>query len=146
VLKKTGTMMFLLFSLTVFGCNNPSGNTNPEKESPAPVASQPASPAAPSSPSASAPAVAPSAEAPASPAPALKVSFADVQPIIKNRCSSCHGFSGGVTFDTEAQIKNKASRIKQRAVVSKSMPPGNTTKITDEERALLGRWVDAGAP
>jgi uncharacterized membrane protein len=25
------------------------------------------------------------------------------------------------------------------------MPPGNKTKITEEERALLGRWIDQGA-
>jgi uncharacterized membrane protein len=26
------------------------------------------------------------------------------------------------------------------------MPPGNKTRITDEERALLGRWVQQGGP
>ena len=31
------------------------------------------------------------------------------------------------------------------AVVTKTMPFGNKTGITDQERALLGAWVDQGA-
>jgi uncharacterized membrane protein len=34
----------------------------------------------------------------------------------------------------------------QQAVVSKIMPMNNATGITDDERALIGRWFEAGAP
>ena len=43
------------------------------------------------------------------------------------------------------QIVAWAARIRERAFVSRTMPPGNRTRITDEERALLGRWVAEGA-
>jgi len=30
-------------------------------------------------------------------------------------------------------------------VVQRTMPPGNKTRITDAERAILARWIDSGA-
>jgi uncharacterized membrane protein len=51
-----------------------------------------------------------------------------------------------VKYDTPAEIQAKANQIKVRAVDTKTMPFGNKTDMTDAERALLGRWVDAGAP
>ena len=48
-------------------------------------------------------------------------------------------------FDTPEQIQRMAARIKERAVISKTMPFGNKTGITDDERALLGAWIDQGA-
>jgi len=44
------------------------------------------------------------------------------------------------------EVKNLALLIKTRAVDEKAMPPGNITEITEEERAILKRWVEAGAP
>ena len=35
--------------------------------------------------------------------------------------------------------------IKERAVVTKTMPFNNKTGITEAERALLGAWIDQGA-
>ena len=52
----------------------------------------------------------------------------------------------GVTFDTAHQIKTRAQRIFARAVVSKTMPLGDETGMTQEERDLLGVWVLQGAP
>jgi uncharacterized membrane protein len=54
--------------------------------------------------------------------------------------------TGGVHFDTPAQLKQYAPRIKERAVHQQTMPLANKTAITPEERVLLGRWVDQGAP
>lgn len=81
--------------------------------------------------------------------------FGEVRRIVDQRCLQCHSkyatddmfrvAPNGVTFDTPEQIANLAGRIKERAVVQKTMPFLNKTGITDEERALLGRWVDAGA-
>jgi uncharacterized membrane protein len=48
-------------------------------------------------------------------------------------------------FDTPQQIMMHAARIRERASISRTMPPANKTGITEAERALLGRWVAAGA-
>jgi uncharacterized membrane protein len=93
----------------------------------------------------------------AAPAPALAanpgvpVSLAEVRHIIDRRCGSCHSAQqsdpsfgpapGGVRYDTPEQILSYAARIRERAVVTRTMPPGNKTGITEEERALLGRWA-----
>lgn len=83
-------------------------------------------------------------------------SFAQVRTIIVQRCAICHSETpidpdfaspaGGVQFDTPQQIRARADRIKERAVVLKTMPLANKTGITDDDRDILGRWVDAGAP
>lgn len=82
--------------------------------------------------------------------------FVEVRVIIAQRCAVCHSqrptmpgvtaAPGGFTMDTPEQIQSLAALIKTRAVDQKIMPPGNVTGMTDEERALLDRWVDAGAP
>ena len=84
------------------------------------------------------------------------VSFAEVRPIIDRRCAACHSQSpsiadfgptpAGVSFDTPERMHALAQRIRVRAVDTRTMPPGNRTRITDEERAALGWWVDQGAP
>jgi uncharacterized membrane protein len=83
------------------------------------------------------------------------VAFTDARAVIAQRCLACHSSSpsdsqftsppAGVTFDTPESIKNMAERIKLRAVVSKTMPFGNKTGMTDAERVLLGAWIDQGA-
>ena len=84
------------------------------------------------------------------------VAFADIRVVIAQRCAPCHSSAptypgmaaapAGVMLDTPAQIQARAARIAERAVVQQTMPLGNVTGITGEERALLGRWVRAGAP
>ena len=44
------------------------------------------------------------------------------------------------------QIVARARDINQRAVVIKDMPFGNLTGITQDERDLIGAWVQEGAP
>jgi uncharacterized membrane protein len=87
---------------------------------------------------------------------AKEISFAKVQPIIAERCAVCHaakptfpGFQqppGGLALDTPEQIKAAAQRIHQQTIATSAMPIGNLTKMTDEERKLLGKWLAAGAP
>lgn len=82
--------------------------------------------------------------------------FTQVRMILVQRCAVCHSESptmpgvtsapNGVTMDTPEQIKSLALLIKARAVDDRSMPPGNITETTEEERATLQRWVEAGAP
>jgi uncharacterized membrane protein len=83
------------------------------------------------------------------------VTFADVRHIIDRRCTECHSATptdpvyttapNGVKFDTPEQIYAWVPRIKERAVVTRTMPLGNKTQITDAERELLGRWIAQGA-
>jgi uncharacterized membrane protein len=82
--------------------------------------------------------------------------FAEVRVVIARRCAPCHSAAptypgmpaapAGVMLDTPEQIRTRAARIAERAVVQQTMPLGNVTGITAEERALLGRWVQSGAP
>jgi uncharacterized membrane protein len=83
------------------------------------------------------------------------VTFAEARHVIDHRCAACHSAHpsdltfgiapAGVMFDTPEQIVERAARIRERAVVTRTMPPANKTKITDEERALLARWINQGA-
>ena len=87
-----------------------------------------------------------SAEAPA---------FAMVQPIIDKHCTSCHSMKPtnpaftepplGLALDSYEHIKVAAPKIKQRAVDTDTMPLGNPTGMTAQERAILGQWIDGGA-
>ena len=77
--------------------------------------------------------------------------FTDVRHVIDRRCAACHSehpsdmtfgpAPAGVKFDTQAQIELHAARIRERAFVTRTMPPANKTRITDAERALLGEWA-----
>ncbi len=79
-----------------------------------------------------------------------KVALADVMRVIDARCAGCHAqkplFRGiaeapkGVLLDTQARVRTQAARIHQQAVLSRAMPPGNLTGITEAERQLLERW------
>lgn len=83
------------------------------------------------------------------------VSFADARHVLDRRCAVCHSAQpadltfgvapAGVMFDTPEQIAARVVRIRERAVVTRTMPPANKTNITDNERALLARWIDQGA-
>lgn len=86
---------------------------------------------------------------------AARVSFAQIAPIVNERCAVCHsahptqpGFASaplGVTFDTPQQIRANAQRIDVQAVATRAMPLGNLTGMTESERALLGAWIQQGA-
>ncbi len=82
------------------------------------------------------------------------VSFDEARHVIDRRCAACHSAQpsdvtfgaapAGVMFDTPEQIVARVARIKERAVVTRTMPPANKTHITDDERAILGRWIELG--
>ncbi len=86
---------------------------------------------------------------------AAPVSFAEARAIVETRCVTCHAVKpshpsfpeppGGVALDDPARIRSFASRIMERAVVTKTMPLGNLTGMTDEERLTLGAWIAQGA-
>jgi uncharacterized membrane protein len=89
-----------------------------------------------------------SAQAAAAAAAATPVSFTEVQAIVTQRCTMCHGpamQSKNIRFDSPDEIEHHAQQIYQQAVVLKTMPMNNATQITDAERAMLGRWFTSGA-
>ena len=46
---------------------------------------------------------------------------------------------------TPADILLNAQRVYQQVVVTRIMPLGNATQMTDQERAVIAAWVKAGA-
>ena len=81
--------------------------------------------------------------------------FVRVQGIINQRCATCHsaqptqpGFAtapAGIMLQSPELIHQNAAKIYQQAVQLKAMPIGNLTKITEDERAAIGAWYEAGA-
>jgi len=49
-----------------------------------------------------------------------------------------------VMFDRPEQIAAHAAEIYQQVVVTKAMPLGNVTEITDQERAKIAAWAMDG--
>jgi uncharacterized membrane protein len=50
-----------------------------------------------------------------------------------------------VKLDTPQRIVSSAPKIYEQAVATHAMPIGNLTGMTDEERARIAAWVEAGA-
>ena len=94
--------------------------------------------------------IAPPPPSPISAAAAAKpVNFTEVKAVIDQRCVMCHNAqlqSKGVALHTPELLKQHAQQVYQQAVVLKIMPMNNATQITDDERAVLKRWFEAGAP
>ena len=76
--------------------------------------------------------------------------------IVLTRCNTCHSATpsdedidkapGGVIFDDPEQLRPHAARILAQVTLSRAMPLGNKTGMTDKERQRLGRWIRAGMP
>ena len=82
-------------------------------------------------------------------AAAAPVSFGAVKAVIAQRCVLCHNAqmtSKNVALHTPDLIQQHALAVYQQAVVLKLMPMNNATQITEDERALIKRWFEAGAP
>lgn len=85
-----------------------------------------------------------------------KTEFARVAQVVGERCAGCHalrptreGFAAppkGVMLETPGQLKAYAPAMLQQVWHSRAMPPGNVTELTDDERALIARWIRQGAP
>jgi len=83
-----------------------------------------------------------------------RVTFANVQGVLKERCLQCHasqptqpGFAQppkGVLLETPEQVAANAPKIAE-TVGNKYMPIGNLTQMTDNERALIATWFAQGA-
>jgi uncharacterized membrane protein len=81
------------------------------------------------------------------------VTFDQVRNVVNARCTSCHSKAPvhpafpaaplGVFLDTDEQILAEAARIHQQTVVTRVMPIGNLTAMTDEERQIIDQWYQA---
>ena len=83
----------------------------------------------------------------------------DIAPILQRSCESCHRPGGGAPMSLISfqDVRPWARSIRQRTL-AREMPPWFIDKnigiqafkddpsLTDDEIALIGRWVDAGAP
>jgi uncharacterized membrane protein len=88
---------------------------------------------------------------PRSETPTQAVSFSEVKQVIDQRCLVCHAekpvFPGiaeapkGFKLDTPERIRAQQPLIYQQTVLTRAMPPGNITQMTDAERAVLDRWM-----
>ena len=75
----------------------------------------------------------------------------EVVDIVQLRCMMCHAAEPmewigvapkGVVLDTPEHIARFAPAIAMQAVLTHAMPPNNFSGITDEERAVLARWLE----
>ena len=74
-----------------------------------------------------------------------------VQGVITQRCTPCHATEpsypgiafppAGIVLETPEDIEALKARIYVVAVTARTMPLGNVTRITDEERSMLGAWA-----
>jgi uncharacterized membrane protein len=84
------------------------------------------------------------------------VDFATAQRVMERRCFTCHSLHptnpsfpeppAGVRFDDPDRIVAMAERIRVRAVETRTMPLGNLTGMTQEERDTLAAWIASGSP
>jgi len=84
------------------------------------------------------------------------VTFSRVRGIVGQRCVTCHSasptFTGilqppaGVILTAPELILQNSQRIYQQVIVTRIMPLGNATQITEQERAVIAAWIKAGAP
>lgn len=82
--------------------------------------------------------------------------FAQVEEIIISRCSMCHAKEpvwatvkvapAGIELDDASSIRRYARLIGRSAVRTNSMPPGNITEMSTEERRTIASWLAAGSP
>jgi len=81
-------------------------------------------------------------------ATARTLRYADLQPVLAQRCYLCHGDKvqmKNVRLDSPQNVKAYAQYMYQQAVVLKLMPMNNATGITDAERLLIKQWFEGGA-
>lgn len=72
---------------------------------------------------------------------------AEVTEIVARRCLACHAGpspAGGLALDRAGVLAQNARAVALAAAYGRSMPPGNVTGMTADERQLLRRWFEAG--
>ena|SRR6187431_2061972 len=72
----------------------------------------------------------------------------EIKALFANNCalSGCHNLasaSGGQVFENYTQVKNNIDRIRQRAIVERSMPATGPLNAANYDK--LKCWIDRGA-
>jgi uncharacterized membrane protein len=82
------------------------------------------------------------------------VPFGQVQEIVYMRCTPCHATEPyhpkykitappkGMVLEAPDQIRQHMEKIHEQTVKTRIMPFGNMTGMTEEERQVLGRWIE----
>jgi uncharacterized membrane protein len=80
------------------------------------------------------------------------ISNDEMYAIVQRRCIQCHSSKptddvftaapNGVKYDTPQDVLKLKDKIMQRVVVTKSMPQGNKTNMTEEERDMMRCWIE----
>lgn len=92
-------------------------------------------------------------------APAPVTFTKDIARIFQEKCNECHraGTAAPMSLETYNQVRPWARSIKQR-ILMRQMPPwsidktvgvqqfSNDRSLSDDQIAVIARWVDAGAP
>ena len=83
------------------------------------------------------------------------VEWAEVQTILEQRCLTCHTAKpthpafpqppSGIILEDPRRVRELAARILVRVVHTETMPLGNLTAMTPEERVRIGAWIAQGA-
>jgi uncharacterized membrane protein len=74
--------------------------------------------------------------------------YQKVAKIIETRCLACHGTQvqmKNIRLDSPSLMKQHAQSVYQQVVVTRLMPMNNSTGVTDDERAQIKQWFEAGA-
>ncbi|QSP95367.1 urate hydroxylase PuuD [Marinobacter salinisoli] len=84
--------------------------------------------------------------------PDAVVDDATVSGIVATHCLACHASApshpafqaapAGIRLDELSLLKSHGDKVVQTAVLSRYMPLGNTTGMTDQERQQLGQWLE----
>jgi uncharacterized membrane protein len=84
---------------------------------------------------------------------ARTTTLSEVRAVLDARCVACHSSTPvhpafpaaplGVMFDNDEQVLADAERIHAQTVVTRVMPIGNLTAMTDEERQIIDQWYRA---
>ncbi len=85
--------------------------------------------------------------------PITVVTIGEAHAIILHRCVSCHaaqpGFEGftaaplGVELDSQQKLLQHRERVYQVVAMSRTMPLGNLTRMTEAERNTIANWYQA---
>jgi uncharacterized membrane protein len=74
--------------------------------------------------------------------------YKNLQPLLEQRCYSCHGAlvqMKNVRLDSPQGVASHAQAMYQQVVVTRIMPMNNATGISQVERNFIKQWFEAGA-
>jgi uncharacterized membrane protein len=86
-------------------------------------------------------------------AQAAELSDIEALALVQKHCTPCHARNPAhpafttppknIVLETLGDLRKDAARVLEQAVEDRTMPLGNETDMTDDDRAALGRWLKA---